>query len=812
MEKFHLWTFLTALWGMCMTYFQKIKFTYIDGILILYFGYLIARFCVAVDLPVYKSSRFIELVAYGVLYIQIKGFLCNLNYTKNISRVIYVIIGACFFEAILAILQYFDLFASSNKFLKLTGTLSSPNFLGVLFSLGSGCIIWLLYIKKERRKKKRILLFFLLGVFLVLILLSNSRTSWLVILTSFLLFFFESEKLKEFKKNNTKAKQNFLIFIIFILTIPFLFLLYNYKKDSADGRLLIAKITTSEIYKKPFLGHGLLSFERDYNLVKTSYFNSSPKPWKDIKIGNYVFNPYNDYLFYLFEIGLLGGAFIVLFIFSIFFYHKKTSVSFLGIIILSILFISAFFMPVTKKSVFISIGFVAINLLEFSKVRYLAKYSIKNYISTAFNSKKSLFIKFFIIGISSSLLFFLSLNIIQSKKIKKFYDLSKKDKVKVSTLDLTNLFKSEPYRNGYSQFFYGLYLYDKDPKKAINIMEKAYAQNNSPRLAQRLAHKYLENGNLKRASELYKSNIGNEPYRFEPKKNLQVIYGLVFDQSKKDSIANLIIDFPVKIPSKKVDEYKQYSRNTLKRSQFNKYHYSDSEFNLKGNLSYPQLIDSKEYCRKMKFRLYFPDISLINKRLQVVYLADGQQYVKDKRFVETVDKLIHEGKIAPLILVFLDSSGYDNPSIDYRQDYYFCNRAYVNYLTHELIPYLEKYYPVSKERNGRSIMGYSFGGLFAAFAGMEAPDYFKNVIMQSPAYHPCPDIYTNYNTKETLDLNMYLSYGTGKDTESQDIPMIQILQAKGYDLKVNREEGANHEWHVWMNQTKDIFKHYFKID
>jgi len=66
--------------------------------------------------------------------------------------------------------------------------------------------------------------------------------------------------------------------------------------------------------------------------------------------------------------------------------------------------------------------------------------------------------------------------------------------------------------------------------------------------------------------------------------------------------------------------------------------------------------------------------------------------------------------------------------------------------------------------------------------------------MQSPAFYPCPSIYKSFDKTPKKDLKIYLSYGTGKDTEKQDLPMIKILKDKKYNLKVNKVENGNHNW------------------
>ncbi len=127
-----------------------------------------------------------------------------------------------------------------------------------------------------------------------------------------------------------------------------------------------------------------------------------------------------------------------------------------------------------------------------------------------------------------------------------------------------------------------------------------------------------------------------------------------------------------------------------------------------------------------------------------------------------------------------------------------------------LIPYLERKIPISNKQEDRFIWGVSFGGLFAVYIADKEPTLFKNIIMQSPAFHPYKQIYNNYRFSPKRYFNFYLSYGTGKDTEDQDLPMIKALQERNYSLLVKKVECGDHSWNIWEKQLNDILIHFFK--
>ena len=81
------------------------------------------------------------------------------------------------------------------------------------------------------------------------------------------------------------------------------------KKDSADGRLLIWKVTTEMIAKKPLIGHGTNGFEANYMNYQADYFSENNNPKEALLAGNNKY-AFNIFLKILSEYGLIG--FIIL--------------------------------------------------------------------------------------------------------------------------------------------------------------------------------------------------------------------------------------------------------------------------------------------------------------------------------------------------------------------------------------------------------------------------------------------------------------------------------------------------------------------
>lgn len=86
-----------------------------------------------------------------------------------------------------------------------------------------------------------------------------------------------------------KSVSLFLFMILFIISI------YYYKKDSADGRLLIWRVSIDMIADAPLVGHGIGTFENKYMYYQAQYFESHPYS-KYEKLADNIVYPYNEFL------------------------------------------------------------------------------------------------------------------------------------------------------------------------------------------------------------------------------------------------------------------------------------------------------------------------------------------------------------------------------------------------------------------------------------------------------------------------------------------------------------------------------------
>lgn len=210
----------------------------------------------------------------------------------------------------------------------------------------------------------------------------------------------------------------------------------------------------------------------------------------------------------------------------------------------------------------------------------------------------------------------------------------------------------------------------------------------------------------------------------------------------------------------------------------------------------------------VQHRVYLPAeyLTLGLSDLPVVYVTDGHEYSADHlgSLVATLDNLVSDRSIRPVIAVFIDPRDPDNPATNRRMQQYVENPAFVRYLADELAPRIDGAYRTSPRASDRAVLGTSLGGLVAAYVGALEGDVFGKIGIQSPAFGAAPSIYDRYRRPPANPLEVYMTAGTINDG-SGGPTMEAIFQEFGYDhTYVESNEG--HSWGNWRARLPDLLR------
>jgi enterochelin esterase family protein len=189
----------------------------------------------------------------------------------------------------------------------------------------------------------------------------------------------------------------------------------------------------------------------------------------------------------------------------------------------------------------------------------------------------------------------------------------------------------------------------------------------------------------------------------------------------------------------------------------------------------------------------------------VAVLLDGDDWHDD--FPSTLDNLIAEGLIPPIVAVMVDAV--DGPT---RMRELTEHADYVRFLTTELLPWAEKSWRITRDPGRTVIAGQSLGGLMAAYTGLHAPHRFGLVLSQSGSFWwPSGsefDVDAGVITREYVHtpkqpIRIWMEAGLIEWTlRDQNRHLRDVLYAKGYDVTY-REFHGGHDNACWRGGLAD---------
>lgn len=189
-------------------------------------------------------------------------------------------------------------------------------FIGIAATITFGLVIY--STKSLFLTLKRGLLIFCFFVLLVQLLASNSRAAWLgFVISNLYLICSRFGLYKKFLNLPNLKKGLILVASIFLFSSIF-YSLYEYKKASADGRVLIWEVSYSMIKEKPLLGNGINAFQAKYMEYQATYFQRNPRSsFSYLAEDNHY--AFNEFIRIWVEYGIIGLLLLLVLIYLTFF-------------------------------------------------------------------------------------------------------------------------------------------------------------------------------------------------------------------------------------------------------------------------------------------------------------------------------------------------------------------------------------------------------------------------------------------------------------------------------------------------------------
>ncbi|MFY4774387.1 alpha/beta hydrolase [Metabacillus sp. RGM 3146] len=223
---------------------------------------------------------------------------------------------------------------------------------------------------------------------------------------------------------------------------------------------------------------------------------------------------------------------------------------------------------------------------------------------------------------------------------------------------------------------------------------------------------------------------------------------------------------------------------------------------------------SRALNEEMTILTYLPKTFSPLYKYTLLIAQDGQDYFRLGRVPRLIEKLMESKEIDNVIVVGVPYIDRNNRWEKYHPDgSQFA--AYKRFLAHELVPFLDKEFPTYQVGQGRALIGDSLAATIGLMTGLDYPNIFGKVILQSPLVNaevleavssfkgePKLSIYHQIGERET---NVPTTKGTHEDFVTPNRELQKLLEKRGFSYTYEEFEG-DHTWTYWQPLLEKTLK------
>ncbi|WP_102261909.1 alpha/beta hydrolase [Mesobacillus jeotgali] len=228
-------------------------------------------------------------------------------------------------------------------------------------------------------------------------------------------------------------------------------------------------------------------------------------------------------------------------------------------------------------------------------------------------------------------------------------------------------------------------------------------------------------------------------------------------------------------------------------------------------------LQSKELGEEVLMLVYLPANFSPLYKYSLLIAQDGRDYFQLGRIGRIADELLGKKEIENVIIV-----GIPYASVEDRRRKYHPNgeqhQAYIRFLAHELVPYLDEQYPTYQMGMGRSLIGDSLAATVSLLAALQYPHTFGKVLLQSPYVNEDvftavkgfrqPELLQIYHTVGEQETVVKTSSSKNKDFLTPNRELSRIFKERGFGYFYNEFEG-DHTWTYWQPDLKRAIRQVF---
>ncbi|MDD2595858.1 MAG: O-antigen ligase family protein [Bacteroidales bacterium] len=534
------------------------------GLLIIFNYYFITT--------VNTEGKFISFIFLIIAYFSLRIIFSA--YKNTISFAIITVIFCGLIEAICGVTQLLGLSNSNHDLYCMTGTFFNPGpyggYLAIIMAIAIAYIIrYSNWFKRYSTSIKNPIQWLkhpaMIGYILsycafiasfIIFFAIMSRAAILAFAVSLIVLILMSRsirnKIVKYLKSN-KNKALVILSVLFVLICSVTYFAYNFKQDSADGRVFMWKIASTIISENPITGVGIGAYCGEYAKAQANYFITNPSS-DFIHVAGAPEFGFNEYLQIGVELGLLGMLlFMAIMIGSVYVLLRNKNCFAYGLLTLAVFAFFAY----------------PLSLLPFQVLIVVFIASSCSFRSVTINSKW-VSIKF-IATLTLLCYIYIQYGNIYAKKI-------------IATIPWEAgwvLYENKSFEKAIIEYD-RIYLYMKDNPRYLFEYGRAY--NKIGQFEK--SNKILKEGALLSSDPMFYNIIGNNykeleafesaeknylfahhilPDRMYPIYLLMKLYERTGQQEKMNNMANMIITFNTKVESTATDEMRTEASKMLNK-------------------------------------------------------------------------------------------------------------------------------------------------------------------------------------------------------------------------------------------------------
>lgn len=221
----------------------------------------------------------------------------------------------------------------------------------------------------------------------------------------------------------------------------------------------------------------------------------------------------------------------------------------------------------------------------------------------------------------------------------------------------------------------------------------------------------------------------------------------------------------------------------------------------------------------MQLLIYVPSNYSPLYKYTVLIASDGKDYFQLGRIPRVADELLLNKEIENMIIV-----GVPYKSVEDRLKKYHPSgeqhAAYLRFLAHELVPYLDEKYPTYQIGMGRALIGDSLAATVSLLAAVKYPNIFGKVILHSPMVNDevlatvenvrAPHVFSVYHIIGQKEDEVKTTRGEVENFLKPNRDLNSLMQERGFSIFYDEFNG-DHTWKHWQPDIKRALKMNFGL-